>query len=113
MGPRGYHAENKDSGQLKMVEKVHYDISVMILKQFNIIMILNEWEEQKVQLQYYGIEDTILPHENVNGQRTKKEISDEMREYLIGINEYDLMFYESAKEIANERTVCAATQRSN
>ena len=88
------------------VQKIHLDLALLILQQFDIVMILKEYESQSVQLESYGITNTTMHRKRVNSKK-KKVMTPELEEYLREINHFDLRFFETAKQIAAERTICA------
>ena len=90
--------------QTKRLDHIHLAISIAVLKQFDIVIVLEKWEEQSVQLKKYGMSKTTLSHKNSNAHG---QMSQRMREYLIEQNQYDILFYEQAKAIADEKTRCA------
>ena len=96
---------------MKTVTNVHLELSLLILRQFDVVIILSEWEQQRVQLERYGVGDTELPKRNVNHKKPTDPMSAEMKQYLESVNTFDLRFYEAAKDIAAERTVCAEQTR--
>ena len=114
MIPRGYFGERIKPGDPedrrhydKKVSDIQLEMSLLILRQFDVVMILSEWEQQSVQLQRYGFHDVSLPKHNVNHQKPTESMGEEMKEYLERVNQYDLHFYGAAQEIAMEKTACA------
>jgi len=99
--PNNYHSE------WKRVAEVHLELSLLILRQFDVVIILKEWEAHSRQLRQHGIANTTLPHQNVNAKKSKEVISDEMEQYLRSINRFDLRFFEAAQDIARAKTACS------
>ena len=110
MIPNGYHAEDQRSGKMKLIGSPQYALAVMMLREFDVVIILSQWEEQKIQLLDHGISDTELPRANVNEYKSREPMTEEMREYLESINTFDLGFFDAANKIAQQRTVCAETR---
>ena len=114
MIPRGYQGERISPGNpndrrhyAKKVSNVQLELSLRILKQFDVVIILSEWDQQSVQLQRYGVRNVSLPKHNVNHQKPTEPMSEAMTQYLESVNVFDLQFYDAALEIAAEKTMCA------
>lgn len=104
--PNGYRGENHFA--LKRVEGIHLEIALSVLRRFDVVIILKEWNQHRAQLERYGITNTRLTLKNENKHR---ELSDALRAFLTEINRFDLLFYEEAKLIARQKTLCALTRK--
>ena len=112
MIPGGYRNERISANKYyeKKVTNVQLELSLLILKHFDVVMILSEWDQQSVQLQRYGVRNISLPKRNENLKKPTEPMSDEIKEYLESVNVFDLQFYKAVREIATEKTMCAEAQ---
>lgn len=90
----------------KKVSDIQLDMSLLILRHFDVVMILSEWDQQSAQLKRYGFQNTVLPKNNVNQQKPTEPMSEKIKAYLESVNQYDLRFYEAAQQIATKKTMC-------
>lgn len=86
---------------------IHFQIARFILSEFDIVIILEMWNDTKVQLKCNGLFNDTLPHLN-KGDFKKKvglHLDDlpRLNAEMVALNQYDLKLYEFAKEIALEK----------
>ena len=104
--------KNIDFNANMTMDDVQFGISKLIINEFDVILILEQWALTSVQLKCYGIKDTTLPHSNV-GKLKKRfdqfrlENFPALKDKIIEYNAYDIAFYEFAKLLSIDRsTAC-------
>eukprot|EP01083_Nonionella_stella_P067211 177611_1 len=88
------------------IDHVQYEIAKTIIKQFDIILILELWQETHIQLKCAGIHQQIqtLHHKNVGKRKMKNNATlhdfPTLTQKLTDWNQYDLKLYDFARKRA-------------
>ena len=84
------------------VDDIHFELAKLILSEFDILIILEMWEQTKIQLKWNGLTNDTLPQ--LNTGVTKRDIGltlaefPRLKEELTRLNQYDLQLYDFAKQ---------------
>ena len=101
-----YHLKkhNIDYNPTHIVHKVHLDIAKSIIQEFDVILILELWEETSIMLKCNQIQNTKLEKLNIGGHsKHKLDQFPNLNKVLHELNQYDIEFYEFAKKLAMQR----------
>eukprot|EP01084_Bolivina_argentea_P104140 186503_1 len=83
------------------ITNIQFELAKLILKEFDVILILEMWNETKLQLKCNGLYNDTLSHVNVGSWKSSHNFTLEMfprlKQILIELNEYDIKLYEYAK----------------
>ena len=94
------------------VNEMHLEVAKQVLQQFHVILILEMWEETKIQLQCQGINNTNLEHARKGTTRDRWRrgsnvtVSDfeKLTEMVVELNQYDIRLFQFARGLADDRT---------
>lgn len=97
------------------IDDTQFEVAKTIIKDFDVILILEEWDLTSAQLKCQGIYNTTLPHSNVGQAKSKHsrfklENFPLLHEELIKYNKYDIELYNFAKQLAIERAQACERQ---
>eukprot|EP01083_Nonionella_stella_P234259 824710_1 len=95
---------NIDYNPLHMAHKVHLNVAKSIIMEFDVILLLDMWDETHIQLICNGIYDTTLKQYNMG--HTKQQLDDfpKLKQLLYKLNQYDIEFFQFAKTLALEKS---------
>ena len=87
-----------------IVDRVHLEVAKSIIAEFDIILLLEMWQETSIQLLCNGIRETEL--DKFNRGWLKPQLSDfpKLKKLLYELNDFDIEFFEFAKELALQKT---------
>ena len=98
------------------IDRVHFEVAVSILKEFDVVLILEMFEETKLQLKCNGLLNDTLPHRNAGKHKQKSALKLDdfpvLKRELIAMNTYDIALYEFAKQIALNNVAKCAQNKS-
>eukprot|EP01084_Bolivina_argentea_P314420 544594_1 len=94
------------------VNKLHFEFAKYILNEFDVILILELWNQTNIQLKCHKIYDISLKHQRVGKRRNFMRKSwhfevdelEELHALILKLNQYDLELYDFAKDLALEKT---------
>ena len=92
------------------VTDVHLQVAKAILADFDVILILEQWESTSVLMKCYGLYNTSLPHSNVgkikkaNAEKVSLEKMPKLYEEIVKYNTYDIELYQYAQILAEHKS---------
>merc|ERR1712154_84418 len=84
------------------VDRVHYDVAVSILKDFDVIFIAETLNETKSELKCFedGFPEIYWIHNTTKKVSWKLNVFPRLKQVIIRLNKYDIDLYEVAKQSA-------------
>ena len=99
-----------------MVDDTVFQIAKLVIAQFDILIILEEWKTTSIQLNCYGMHNNI-EFKNVGRRKTKLPKLDhykKLKQRLIEMNKYDIILYDYGKALAMNKTeICRKWKKVN
>ena len=85
------------------VDRMHLEIAKSIIKDFDVILILEQYDETSVQLKCNGINDTIWKNDNMGHYKHRLDEFPKLKKLLYELNQLDIEFYEFATKLALQK----------
>ena len=95
------------------VTDVHLQVAKSIIAEFDVILILEQWESTSVLMKCHGLHNTSLPHANIgkikkaNAEKVSLDTMPKLYEEIVKYNSYDMQLYQYAQLLAEQKsTAC-------
>eukprot|EP01084_Bolivina_argentea_P104137 186494_1 len=98
------HKKGIDFNPNLVIDRMQYKLAQIMLKEFDITLIIEMWNITKLQLKCNGLLNDTLPHTNLGKKKQKSSLNldnfPKLKNELIKYNKFDIELYKYAKFLA-------------